>query len=123
MPQLKFIADMDISPLTVDQLKKGGWEIIRVSDVMDARTSDIEILNYARDHKRVVITHDIDFSELLAIHGFDTPSVINLRIENMFPDFVTHRIIEVVSQLEEELIRGIVVSVDEFSARFRPLPI
>jgi predicted nuclease of predicted toxin-antitoxin system len=123
MPQLKFIADMDISPLTVDQLKKRGWEIIRVSNVMDARTSDIEILNYARDHNRVVITHDLDFSELLAIHGFDTPSVINLRIENMFPDFVTHRIIEVVSQLEEELIRGIVVSVDEFSARFRPLPI
>jgi predicted nuclease of predicted toxin-antitoxin system len=98
MPQLKFIADMDISPLTVDQLKKRGWKIIRVSEVMDARTSDIEILNYARDHKRVVITHDLDFSELLAIHGFDSPSVINLRIENMFQDFVTHRIIEVVSQ-------------------------
>jgi len=123
MAGLKFIADMDISPLTVNRLKERGWEIIRVSDVMDARTSDIEILNYARDHNKVVITHDLDFSELLAIHGFAAPSVINLRIENMFPDFVTHRIIEVVSQLEEELLRGIVVSVDEISARFRHLPI
>ena len=123
MPQLKFIADMDLSPLTVSQLKKKGWEIIRVSEVMDARTDDIDILNYAREHNRVVITNDLDFSELLAIKGLDSPSVINLRLENMVPDFVTQRIIDVVPQLEDELKKGIVVSVDDISARFRNLPI
>lgn len=123
MPQLKFIVDMDLSPLTVRQLKEKGWEIIRVSEVMDVRTDDIEILNYAREHNQVVITHDLDFSELLAVNGLDRPSVINLRLENMHPDFVTQRIIDIVSQLGDELKKGIVVSVDEISARFRNLPI
>lgn len=123
MPQLKFIVDMNLSPLTVSQLRERGWEIIRVSEVMDARTDDIDILNYARDHNQVVITNDLDFSELLAVNGCDSPSVINLRLENMYPGFVTQRIIDIVSQLEDELKKGIVVSVDDRSARFRNLPI
>jgi predicted nuclease of predicted toxin-antitoxin system len=123
LPPLKFIVDMNLSPLTVSQLKEKGWEITRVSEVMDARTDDIDILNYARGHDRIVITHDLDFSKLLAINGLDSPSVINLRLENLHPHLVTQRIIEVVSQLEDELKKGIVVSVDDISARFRYLPI
>jgi predicted nuclease of predicted toxin-antitoxin system len=123
LPPLKFIVDMNLSPLTVSQLKEKGWEITRVSEVMDVRTDDIVILDYARGHDRVVITHDLDFSELLAINGLDSPSVINLRLENLHPHLVTQRIIEVVSQLEDELKKGIVVSVDDISARFRYLPI
>jgi predicted nuclease of predicted toxin-antitoxin system len=114
---------MNLSPLTVSQLRERGWEIIRVSEVMDARTDDIDILNYARDHNQVVITNDLDFSELLAVNGCDSPSVINSRLENMYPGFVTQRIIDIVSQLEDELKKGIVVSVDDRSARFRNLPI
>jgi predicted nuclease of predicted toxin-antitoxin system len=83
VPTLKFIADMNISPLTVD----------------------------------------LDFSELLAVHGFNSPSVINLRLEDASIDFVTQRIIDTVSQLEEELRQGIVVSVDDTSERYRNLPI
>jgi predicted nuclease of predicted toxin-antitoxin system len=123
LPQLKFIVDMNLSPLTVSQLRERGWKIIRVSEVMDARTDDIDILNYARDHNQVVFTNDLDFSELLAVNGCDSPSVINLRLENMYPGFVTQRIIDIVSQLEDELKKGIVVSVDDISARFRDLPI
>jgi len=123
LPQLKFIVDMNVSPLTVNQLREKGWDIIRVSEVMDVRTDDINILNYARDHNKVVITNDLDFSELLALNDFDSPSVINLRLENMSPDFVTRRVIDIVSQLHDELKQGIVVSADSFSARYRNLPI
>ena len=123
MPALKFIVDMNISPLTVSRLKKKGWEILRISEIMDVRSSDIDILNYARDNKKVVITHDLDFSELLAVYGYESPSVINLRLGNASPDFVTQRIVDIVFQLEEELKKGIVVSVDDISARYRNLPI
>jgi predicted nuclease of predicted toxin-antitoxin system len=123
VPELKFIADMDISPLTVRQLKKYGWEILRVNEIMDARSSDIDILDYAGNQNLVVITHDLDYSELLAVYGYKKPSVISLRLFDMSPDSVTHRIIEIVPNLEKELKQGIVVSVDDISARFRNLPI
>jgi hypothetical protein len=44
---------MNISPLTVVQLRELGWDIIRVSEVMDNRTKDAEILTYGQIHDRL----------------------------------------------------------------------
>jgi predicted nuclease of predicted toxin-antitoxin system len=60
---------MNISPLTVEELKQKGWDIVRVSEVMDVRTKDLEVLDFARKHNRVLITQDLDFSTLLALGG------------------------------------------------------
>ena len=121
MPILEFLANMNISPLTVGDLRTLGWNIVRVPEIMDSKSKDMDILTYARDHNKVVITQDLDFSSLLALKGYEKPSVINLRFENGKPEFITNRIIEIVNELEKELDEGIVVSVDEISARYRNL--
>lgn len=123
MPKIKFLADMNISPATVQQLKNLKWDIIRVSEIMDIRSKDTEILLYAKENDRVVITQDVDFSTLLAISGFKKPSVINLRLEENRPDTVTKRLLMAVAGMENELAEGAVLSVDEVSIRYRLLPI
>jgi len=123
MPELTFLADMNISPVTVHQLRQAGWAIWRVSELMQATTSDREILGYAREHQHVIITQDLDFSNLLAIHGYAQPSVISFRVAEPQPAYITQRTMEVVSALEHELMAGIIVSVDELSVRYRNLPI
>ena len=123
MPELAFLANMNISPLTVEELRKLGWDIVRIPEVMDRKSKDADILGYARNHNKIVITQDLDFSMILAIGGYSKPSLINLRLENASPDFVTSRIIDVVSVMERELKQGVVVTIDETSARYRDLPI
>ena len=123
MPRLEFLTNMNISPLTVEKLRKKGWSIVRVSEVMDRGSKDIDILIYAQQQNKVVITQDLDFSAILALGGYGKPSLINLRLENPRPDLVTSRIIEVVSNMEKELEEGVVITVDETSARYRNLPI
>jgi hypothetical protein len=44
VPRLEFLANMNISPLTVEGLRKIGWNIIRVSEILDKKTKDIEFL-------------------------------------------------------------------------------
>jgi predicted nuclease of predicted toxin-antitoxin system len=114
---------MNISPLTVAQLRELGWDIIRVSEVMDNRTKDAEILTYGRIHDRVLITQDLDFSMLLAVQGHAKPSVISLRLDNPTPSVAASRIVEVVAALEHDLKEGVVVTADETSVRYRTLPI
>ena len=123
MPELSFLADMNISPLTVSQLRERGWNIVRVSDIMNRATKDLDLLEYARHHNMVIITQDLDFSMLLALKGYERPSLVNIRLEETRPDYVTSRIIDTVSALESELTRGAVVTVDETSARYRYLPL
>ena len=90
---------------------------------MDEKSKDIDVLVYAQKQNKVVITQDLDFSQILALRGYAKPSLINLRFENASPDFVTARIIDVVSSMEKELEEGVVVTVDETSARYKNLPI
>lgn len=114
---------MNISPLTVSQLRSRGWDINRVSDVMDKSTKDLDLLEYARRHNMVIITQDLDFSMLLALKGYEKPSLINICLKEARPDHVTSRIIDTVSALAPELTKGAVVTVDETSARYRYLPL
>lgn len=123
MPKLSFLADMNISPLTVADLRGRGWDIVRVSEVMDKATRDVDLLEYARLRDMVIITQDLDFSMLLAIKGYEKPSLINARLEEAKPEQVTSRIVDTVAELEEELVKGAVVTVDEDSVRYRYLPI
>jgi len=123
VPELEFLADMNVSPQTVRQLAELGWKVIRVCDVLDASTRDSRILAYARRHRKVIITQDLDFGALLALGGHSKPSVITLRLEDPEPALVTSRVIAALSALGQELEEGVAVSIDEVAVRYRRLPI
>lgn len=114
---------MNLSPLTVEDLRREGWDIVRVSSVLPATSSDAEILALAREQDRVIITQDLDFSTLLALGGFTRPSVITLRLGNTDPAMVTARLRTVMAQIVQALDKGSAVTVDDTSVRIRLLPI
>ena len=122
-PRLRFLADMNLSPITVDALQREGWDIVRVSTLLPANASDAEILVLARRQNRVVITQDLDFSALLALGGHAQPSLITLRLSNTDPSLVTERLRQIVPQSEQALQEGSAVTVDDSSLRIRRLPI
>jgi len=47
----KFIADIHISPLTIKELQKKGYDIIRVTDKLPATSLDKEIIHRNLDIK------------------------------------------------------------------------
>ena len=62
MPKLRLLANMNISPETVNALQEKGLDIIRVSQILPVTSSDAEILDLARRENRIVVTQDLDFS-------------------------------------------------------------
>ncbi|OGW30723.1 MAG: hypothetical protein A3J81_07240 [Nitrospirae bacterium RIFOXYB2_FULL_43_5] len=64
--EFKFIADIHISPITIQELKNRGYNIVRVTDKLPATSSDAEIIQLAYREQAVIITQDLDFSALIA---------------------------------------------------------
>jgi predicted nuclease of predicted toxin-antitoxin system len=120
---LRFLADMNISPVTVAVLAAEGTDIVRVSSLLPANASDESILRLARQEGRVVITQDMDFSSLLALGGHDRPSLVTLRLLNTDPEVVTQRLRKILPQIEAALRRGSAVTVEDHAVRVRQLPI
>jgi len=61
VPDIEFLADMNISPSTVKQLKKQGWNIVRISEILDSKSTDIRI---------IIMQKSITKSSLLRISTF-----------------------------------------------------
>lgn len=120
---LCFLADLNVSPDTVQRLRTEGWQALRVNEVLPANASDVVILELAQREGYVVVTQDLDFSALVAIRGWTQPSLITLRLSDSSPGVVTQRLLEVLPILEEELGRGLAATVADDSVRVRRLPI
>ena len=110
MADIRLLADMNISPQTVTFLQQQGWDTVRVSEVLPATASDLEILEFARREERVVVTQDLDFSTLLALGGYNQPSLITLRLLASDPDTVNQKLIEILPGIERELEEGCAVT-------------
>jgi predicted nuclease of predicted toxin-antitoxin system len=85
---MKFLADMGISPKTVSFLQNLGYQAAHLHQEGLDRLSDSEILKQARLVGSILLTHDLDFGDLLAASEAELPSVIIFRLRNMRPEQV-----------------------------------
>jgi predicted nuclease of predicted toxin-antitoxin system len=120
---MKFLADMGISPRSAAFLCRQGHDAIHLHDAGLDRLSDANILSKALDEGRVVLTHDLDFGDLVAASGARLPSVVTFRLRNMSADHVNRYLQLILADYQERLIAGAVISVTEGQIRVRSLPI
>ena len=120
---MKFLADMGISPKTVDFLIALGFESIHLSALKLNKMLDSEILNKAKNEGSILLTHDLDFSELVAASKAKLPSVIIFRLRNMQPNNVNSTLKKIVTNHSSALKQGAIISVTDSQIRVRQLPI
>jgi predicted nuclease of predicted toxin-antitoxin system len=84
---------------------------------------DSKILKKALQEDRIVLTFDLDFADLLAAAGAILPSTIIFRLKKTVPDFVTARLLSVLSDCKNDLEAGALVTIEDGRYRLRHLPI
>ena len=88
--------------------------------------SNYQILKFfekARYESRIILTHDLDFADILAATQVILPSVIIFRLRNMTPQNVNLYLLTILKQHQNDLRQGTVISVTEGQIRKRQLPI
>lgn len=80
-------------------------------------------MDWAATHRYVVFTHDLDFGTTLALTHEAGPSVLQVRAENILPDYLESLVISALNQHEADPSSGALVVVDESRSRVRVLPI
>ena len=120
---MKFLADMGISQRTVEWLRNQGYDIVHLREQGLQRLADENILAKAVTEERIVLTMDLDFTNLLAWSGGALPSVIIFRLRNENYDKVNAQLENVLSQCQNQLLAGVIISVGDDAFRVRNLPI
>ena len=120
---MKFIVDMNLSPRWAGFLANAGFSAVHWSTVGAGTASDVEIMDFAQNNGFVVLTHDLDFSAILAATHGGKPSVVQIRSRDVSPEVVGHRVVAGLKQMEQELEAGAVMTLDSDRARLRLLPL
>lgn len=120
---MKFLADMGISPKAVVHLRQQGHDATHLIEKNLHRLPDPEILAKSRSEGRILLTHDLDFGELMAASGARLPSVVIFRLGNMAATHVNRHLDLILARYAKELEQGAILSITENRVRIRALPI
>lgn len=114
---MKLLVDMNLSPRWAEALTQAGFAATHWSNIGAASAPDGDILAYAHTHDLVLLTHDLDFSAILAATGGDAPSVVQLRAANLAPEVLAPTLAAALRSAREALADGAVLSVSRDRVR------
>jgi predicted nuclease of predicted toxin-antitoxin system len=120
---LKLLVDMNLSPRWVTVLRAAGHEVVHWSTAGSWTASDRDIMQFARDNDWVVLTHDLDFGNILAATGGSKPSVVQIRSGDVGVARIGTQVIGALALCAEELNAGALVTIDTSRTRIRLLPL
>jgi predicted nuclease of predicted toxin-antitoxin system len=120
---MKLLVDMNLSPRWISLLRDAGWEALHWSSVGKGNELDSEIMSYAAKHDYVVMTHDLDFSAILAATHGEKPSVVQIRTDDVSPGVIGDQVVAALRYMVRELEVGALVTIGRLQTRVRMLPL
>lgn len=79
--QLKFIVDECTGPHVARWLESDGYHVLSIYDEMRG-IKDVEVLKIAQSDRRIIITNDKDFGEMVFRQRLAHPGIVLLRLDN-----------------------------------------
>jgi predicted nuclease of predicted toxin-antitoxin system len=120
---VKLLVDMNLSPRWVAVLAGAGIEAAHWSTLGAHDARDSAIMTYASVNGYVVLTHDLDFSAILAATRGEKPSVVQIRAEDVSPGVIGEQVIAALRQMASELEEGALLTIEPNRTRLRVLPL
>jgi predicted nuclease of predicted toxin-antitoxin system len=120
---MKFLLDVHLGPSLAEMLESDGHTCRLVVKVGDPTMDDTDILELAREHDEVILTHDLDFGTLLAFSKTNKPSIIIFRIEKINSLIFYQLITDNWEAIKDPLVSGAIVIIEPHGVRIRTLPI
>lgn len=120
---MKFLLNMNLPRELGRRLTMHGHASRHVGDLGMARASDAAIILEAKTKQEIIVTHDLDYGNLLAFSGETSPSVIIFRVRNTHPTSLFNRMIKVWAEIDKPLREGAIVVLEDAALRIRKLPI
>jgi predicted nuclease of predicted toxin-antitoxin system len=120
---MRLLLDMNLSPRWAAWLATEGIEAVHWATLGAPDAPDETIMAFASAEGYIVLTHDLDFSTMLAAAKGNKPSVVQIRSDDLRPESIGRMLVQALRQTRNELETGALLTVDTRRARVRLLPL
>ncbi|MGR3319962.1 MAG: DUF5615 family PIN-like protein [Candidatus Anammoxibacter sp.] len=119
MKHLKIIADVNIEKPIIDYLVEQGYDVKWISDY-NRKLADKDLLNLDNKEKRILITNDRDFGELIFLQKKLSKGLILIRVKGQQTQTKVMLIKKLFKRFSDKLPRHFVV-ITKKKMRFIPM--
>ena len=116
---MKLLADESVESRIVQALRGAGFDVFSVAEECPA-VSDSTVLNLCQKKKRILITNDKDFGELVFLEKRAARGILLLRFDLEATDQKVRRVLDFLKFHESKLEKNFVV-LTEYNARIRKI--
>ncbi len=120
---MKFLLDMGLARSSALWLRTQGFDAVHLREQNLQRLSDALIIEKALAENRIILTHDLDFTRIVALSREQAPSVVTFRLSNMRAEQVNLRLEDLLTRFSDVLSAGALISVTDQAVRVRSLPV
>ena len=120
---MRFLLDMGISQSVALWLKSQGHDAVHLNDENLYALEDKLILEKAINEERIILTTDMDFSQILALNNSIQAAVIQFRTSVFTPINIRIKLELVFHDFSDQLEGDFILTVEDSRIRFRKLPI
>ncbi len=117
-----FLVDADCPHILVHLLRAHGQGGTHVREVGLGTAADEVILEYARDRGLIIVSRDLDWTDIRSYHAAEKPGFVVLRVP---ANFRAEQIAEVfrsfLESVEPETLHGALTIIEPGRYRLRPL--
>ncbi len=120
---ISILLDQGLPRSAASLLRDEGWDVLHTGDIGLSKSTDRQILEFARNEQRAIVTLDSDFHTILALTSASTPSVIRIRLEGLRGPDLALLIKRIWPRIESQVKKGAMVTVTESGIRIRNIPV
>ena len=120
---MRFLLDMGIAQSIASWLKSEGHDAMHLNDEDLYKLPDISIIEKALNEKRIIVTTDMDFGQLLAFNKSHKVSVIQFRTSAFTPLNIRNKLELLFEEFSNQLDEDFIITIEDNRTRFRKLPI
>ena len=118
---MRIVVDVNLPETIARFLNDAGHDAVWSGSILPHQSPDTDIVASAIHNHRVVLTKDLGIAEIILKSRRPEPSLITLRlgdppIETIYQALASH-----LPSLEENLLRGALVTIDDKGPRVHPL--
>jgi predicted nuclease of predicted toxin-antitoxin system len=86
----RILLDQGLPAKVTSILRTAGWDAVHVREIAMSEAQDVDILEFAASERRVAVTLDRDFPQILALTAAKRPSVVLIRQQRLLPPQLPH---------------------------------
>lgn len=121
---MRLLLDQNLSKHLAGLLNGSSFDVVDTRSLGLQRADDEEIVDFAVQENRIIVSADTDFGAILAVRNAQKPSFVLLRrTQGLSPEAIASVLASNLPANEAELEAGAIVVISDAVVRVRSLPV